>query len=109
MGSPHRTGPDEVETWLRPVGAARLRLAAAGGERLRPRHRIALLGRRVQRPLWIVKVRAAERAEIRAAGQDQRIDVVVRRNRADRDYRDPILLADFVADPVGVRCLVTAA
>ena len=88
---------------VRPACGLRLP-AATGSGHSAPGPAVALLGRRVQRPVRVVEVRAAERAEVGAAGQHDRVHVVVRGDHADRDRRD----ADLVADRVGVRGLVGA-
>src|SRR5262249_54571901 len=79
---------DPLRRWPRAVGAAGRGFAAAGGKLRRP-HRagplIALLDSRMQRPLWIVEMWSAERTQIGTTGQDERVHVVIGRNRADRD------------------------
>ena len=99
MSSSRGLGPS-----VRPVCGLR----RAGLPRLRPpraRPGVALLRRGVQRPVRVVEVRAAERAQVGAAGQQDRVDVVVGGDGADRDRRD----AGLVADAVGERRLVGAA
>ena len=64
----------------------------------------SLVGGGVQGPVRVPQVRAGERAQVGAAGEDDRVDVVVARDRADGDHRD----ARLVADPVGVRRLEAA-
>ena len=63
------------------------------------------LRRLVQRPGRIGEMRARDRAQIGAAGGDDRIGVVGLGDRADRDGRNP----DLVADLVGERRLEQAA
>ena len=88
MGGAAPAVADQLEPRLRPVGAARLRLARAGLPRLaatsRPA-RVVLLGRGVQRPVRVVEVRPAERAQVGPPGQQDRVHVVVGRDGADRD------------------------
>ena len=72
-------------------------LRAAGLPRHRParaRPGVVLLGRGVQRPVRVVEVRPAERAQVGAAGQQDRVHVVVGRDDADRDGGDADLVAD---------------
>ena len=49
---------------------------------------VALLGRRVQGPVRVVQVRAGQRAQVGAPGQEQGVDVVPGGDGADRDDRD---------------------
>ena len=63
----------------------------------------------MQGPLRVVQVGPAQGAEVGAAGQQDRVDVVIGGDDADRDHRHTVLAADLVADPVRVRRLVAAA
>ena len=99
---------DQLEPGPRPVGAAGLRLAAAGPPRQRPgspRAVVVLLDRGMQRPRRVVEMGAADGAEVGPAGHQDRVHVVVRRDHADGDGRH----AEPVADRVGVRRLVGPA
>lgn len=90
------------------VGAAGARRAAARAVLRGPGHAralVALLGGRVQRPVRVVQVRAGQRAQVGAPGEDQGVDVVPGGDGADRDHRD----TDLVAHPVGEGRLVGAA
>ena len=96
----------EAPRWrLRRAHGAVLRLAAPGAVLGDPGVATeALLGGGVQRPVGVVEVGAAEGAQVGAAGEDRRVDVVVAGDRADGDRRD----LDLVADPVGERGLEAA-
>ena len=93
---------------VRPVGGLRLPARYCAGQ-VAPGPVVLLLGGGVQRPVRVVQVRAAERAQVGPAGEQDRVDVVVGGDGADRDHGDPERRADLVADPVGVRRLVAAA
>src|SRR5262249_29147858 len=104
-------GPDQLEPRPGAVGPAGLRLAAARGERGRPAggpRGVGPVGRGAPRPLRVVQVGPAQRAEVGPARQDDRVDVVVGGDGPDGYHRDPVLAADLVADPVRVGRLVAA-
>ena len=104
-GGPRVRVAHQVEPGFGPVGTAELRPPAPRGEGWRPVQRVLLLGGGVQRPLRVVEVRAAERAQVgrgrRAAASSRRPRRRWRRPRSPRRR-------DRVADPVGVRRLVRA-
>jgi hypothetical protein len=58
----------------------------------------------MQRPGGVVKVRPPERAQVRAAGQDDAVHVVVSADRTDRDGGD----STRISNPVCEWSLVTA-
>ena len=95
IGTGRSGGPARAGSRALAVGGGRARGTAA----TRPRTLVAAACS-VQCGSWM---RAGERAG-RAAGQHDRVHVVAARDRADRDRRDPGL----VADPVGERRLEAA-
>ncbi len=52
----------------------------------------------MQRPVRVVQVRPADSAQVGAAGQDDRIDIVVGGDGAHRDRRDSGAVADGVGE-----------
>ena len=73
-------GPDQLQSRPRAIGAAGLRRPAPGLPLARPAcpgPGVALVGCGVQRPVRVVQMRPADGAQVRASGQDQRVDVVV--------------------------------
>ena len=79
--------PDQLQPRPRALVPPGLRAAAARLERIGPGHPgsgVLLLGGGVQRPLRVVEVRAAQRAQVGPAGEQDRVDVVVAGDRARR-------------------------
>ena len=75
----------KLQARTRSIGAPQLWTSAPRGVRIGPSHArpgIVLLRRRVERPLWVIQVRASQSAQIRPARQQQSVHIVVRRDRA---------------------------
>src|SRR3979490_1574500 len=103
LSSFRRNGYGPARASVRPPCGLRFPAATVS-----PRYRITLLRRSMQCPLWIIEMGSAQCAEIRPAGQDDRVHVVVRRDRTDGDDLHTVFAADLVAYPLGRGRLVTA-
>src|SRR5438034_805270 len=98
-------GSDQLQARARAIGAPSRRLPASTLELDRPGDRYFLLGGGMQSPCRVVQVSTPESTQIRPAGQDDAVDVVVAADRSHRDGGN----SSHVSDPVRKRGLVAAA
>ena len=104
-----RVRPQQGETRSYGVGAGGRWFAAARPELDWPLGAAEVLfGRRVQCPVRVEQVRAAESAQVGAARQQDGVDVVVGGDGADRDDGRAGGGRDLVTDPVSERGLVAS-
>src|SRR5207245_7633641 len=90
--------PDQLQPRSRTVGSSHRRLPAPTLELHRPRHGDVLVGGCMQRPGRVVQVCPPEGAQIRPAGQDDAVHVVVATDRSHRDGGKPSYVSDSVRE-----------